>query len=437
MDVDVLSIPVGLVCLENDGIFSSCVGNNVRTAVCDGVGVLAIGIGFVFGVEISAELAAHGLIEGSAHRSEHAITKEGHEEGARSLEGVLNSTIVNCLDADFREVVNLSVDVSVSVHDSAAIGTDKVFQTAHSVHHVLHAGNKVVSNNGSNLTALGVDPYKALTEGKGVNGAVFGNFVALSQCGLESAFAVILIQAVIGVDDCLGVSRTGGSQNVPSLRIAGIAHGEGVLQGVALAGQVFLYPILVGAGAPEFIPLFLHLGSFGSQDGQLAVYNNVVVETFVVVAPLSVAVAIGSNAANGKVTAVGGQGEHNAGLQQLCLGNCHQSKTHGLVFLLQSFHVDVIELTKSHVVQIRRSFIIAHRGDVNIFAGFTGGIGCRGSIRCIGCSCFFRAAAANKQAGYHAERQKKCNQFLHFQTSIFNIFHREFTERITDYLTRR
>ena len=420
LHADVLSIPVGLVSLEHDGVLSGSVGNNVGTAVSDVVGGLAVGVVLVVSGEVCTELAALGLVVGTAHGSEHAVAQHGHEVGSGLAQSVLQGSIVDSLDADFCEIGDITGDVLGSVNDNAL---NQVFQTAHGVHHVLHTGDEVVSLDVSDLTALGVDPHSTLADLEGVSlsaVSIVGDGVAFSQSGLQLVFHVVLVQAVVGVNDSFGVSSHGGSQNVPSLGIGIVSQGVGVLQGVALAGQEVLCPLLVGAGALQLVPLALHL--IAVSNGQGLGGDDHVVITVGVVAPQSGSSGVGSDAGDSVVTAVGRQGQHNAGSHQLSFSNSHQSLTLGDIGSSLSGFVGGVELAQNVVIDgLRQGIVIVSVLSVGIYVlNGTGGLSCCGfgssGLSCSRLGCRL-VALASDQAECHNESKKHANDLLgiHFQ----------------------
>ena len=138
---------------------------------------------------------------------------------------------------------------------------------------MLHTCNKVVSCEVCYFTTLGVNPLNAFTELIGYCYIAcirigIGEF-AVSECesGLKRAFCIVLKKPVVCVDDGFGVSGSGGCENVPCLRVAGVAVCVRILKCVALVCKVLLSPSFVFACALEFSPLSLHLSSvFGGDD---------------------------------------------------------------------------------------------------------------------------------------------------------------------------
>ena len=421
---DVLSIPVAGVSGEDDGVLSGSVGNQVGTAVSDIIGGLAVGVGLSLSVVVSAELTALGLEVLTVHGSEHAVAQHGVEEGAFLRQGVLQGVGINSLNTDIVEVGGLAVDVLIGTNDASSL-VSQVLQAACCVHHVLHTGDEVVSGDLSDLTALGVNPLSALTQDEGPGlGAVFVNLLgpALSQSGLQLVLCIVLYQAVVGVNNSFGVSSHGGCQNVPSLRIGRVTEGVGVLQGVALTGQELSSPVAVVdfVFSAQLSPLCLHLVAVSGQQ-RLGSDQNVVV-TVGVVAPQSGSSGVGSNTGDSVVTAVGAQGQHNAGTQQLSLSNSHQSMTLGNgSCILLSIGVNFVELAQDVFVDSPGQLVVVLDVSIRIYVLnrciHFGSIGCRGL--CCGSLGFSGSLgfAAGDQTQNHDQSQKQSNDLLgiHFQ----------------------
>ena len=345
LQVVVAGIPVGSVGFQNDGVLGSVAGDDVGTAVSDGVGALAVQVGLSGVVVLSTELTTLGLVVGAAHGSEHAVAQHGGEVRSGFSQGVLNGVIVESLNANLGEIGDFAGNILISVDNVSAASADQVFQAALGVHHVLHTGDEVVSLQVSNLTVLVVNPDNALTELEGVLQAVFRNGVAQSQSGLGLVLHVVLDQAVVGLNKDLGVSSVGSFQNVPVGDVSVKVESSGIFDGVALAGQVFLNPAFVLTGTDLLGPLGLHLSDVSSLDGLLG--DDSVVETVSIVTEQNGGVGVRSDLSHSVVAALGSGGQENASAQQLSFGDSHLGITHRLAGLIHSILVVVVELTQN------------------------------------------------------------------------------------------
>ena len=193
---------------------------------------------------------------------------------------------------------------------------------------MLEARHEVLSGQLAQVALLAVHPVNALAKLDGVGLAVLGDGIALCQSGLMNALNIILIQAVNGVYQSLGIGSIGGSQCVPDLHIGGESQCVAVLELVALARKVLLSPCLIGAGALQLAPLSLHLVAvLGKQ--RSSVDNKSLVESYVIGTPVGIVDGVGSNSAYGVVAALSRHGQEGSQLKQLCLGNSHLRITLG------------------------------------------------------------------------------------------------------------
>ena len=193
---------------------------------------------------------------------------------------------------------------------------------------MLEARHKVLSSQLAQVTLLAVHPVNTLAKLDGVGLAVLGDGVALSQSGLMNALNIILIQAVNGVYQSLGIGSIRGSQCVPDLNIGGESQGIAVLELVALARKVLLSPCLIGAGALQLAPLSLHLVAVLSKQ-RSSVDNKSLMESVHISAPVGVVDGVGSHSAYSIDAALSRHGQEGSQLKQLCLGNSHLRITLG------------------------------------------------------------------------------------------------------------
>ena len=360
MDIDVILVPVVFIGLENNGVFLGRIGYKVRTIVGNVIRILTIEIGLSFRIVVRSELTALGGIVVTAHRSKDTITQHGGKEEARSCKGVFQSMVVQSLYANGGEVSGFTIHVCFSTGDVAAFRTYQVFKTFCSIHHVLHTGYPVVSLDVCNLTALAVDPHCTLADGEGIGQAVFGNGVSGSQSRLLNIFFIILIQTIIGVDDCTGVSLFGGSQHVPGIRVAGICIIINISQFITLFGQVSLGLGVIFAGAMNFIPQSTEFFDFfGLQHAVLD--NDKLMNTVCIVAPECGIAGTRCNAGNGILTASALQRNHDARAQKLCLGDCHEGIPFRDIFSFLGCQVFLVEFAQNCIIDFGGcSFISFH-----------------------------------------------------------------------------
>ena len=216
---------------------------------------------------------------------------------------------------------------------------------------MVHGGHEGLGGNGLKNSALRVDPVDALADLEGVGKTVGGNGGHLGgESGLQLILNIILEKSGIGVDDGFGVSRTVGVEGVPGLRVRGVAVLVGILEGVALSGEVLLGFLIVGAGALLGVPESFEFVSLGSLDRLVARNDQEPVVSVGVIAPQNRRRGIGSDFGDGVVAALGSGREHNAGFEKLCLGDGHEGKSfgNGLGFLCSL--VSGIELAENLLV---------------------------------------------------------------------------------------
>ena len=410
LQVVAVLVPVRLVSLQNDGVVGGEGGDDVRTAVSDGVGALAVQVALSSLVVLSAELAALGLVVGTAHRSEDAVAQHGGEVGGGLSQSVLNSVIVESLNTDLCEVSNFTGDVLVSVDDVSATCANQVLQAASGVHHMLHTGNEVVSLNVSNLTVLVVNPNSALTQLEGVLQAVSGDFVALSQSGLGLVLHIVLDQSVISLNQDLGVGSVGGCQNVPEGGISVKIEGSGVLQGVALVSQVLLDVSFVSTGANQLSPLSLHSSNVFCLDGLIG--DQSVVETVGIVTEQDGSVGVGSDLGHGVVAALRSGGQENTCSQQLSLSDSHLGITHRLVAFLHSFLIVLVEFAQDVIVNCARQLVVVS----DVCVGILEGIYSRTLSFIAG-----RSLVTSSQRQNHHNCQQQCENLLHYSFLLYKI----------------
>ena len=398
LDADVGSVPVVGVGFEHDGVLLGEVGDQIRAAVGQMVRILTIEIGVVVD-EVRAELAALGLIVGAAQREERVVAQQRGEPDAGLLEGVLEGVVIHGLDADFGEIGDLAVDVSLGVDDLDAVIAGQAFQTALHVHQVLHAGDEVVSGHVSDLAALRVGPLGALADVEGEDGVVLVGLKAGGQRGLLDILHVVLEQAVNGVDNGLGVGGTIGGQTVPGLGIGVVGDGVGVLQLVAVVGHVLLDPGFERAGAGELGPLRLDRVAVGGLDELGG--DDRIVEAIAVIAPERAVDGSGHSAADGVLTASGGEGQHDRGVEKLRFGNGLERIALRDVVGLQSFLIVLVVSAEDVVVDLLGIGIIV--GSV---------IGPVFSSKIAAAAGAALAIAAGCEAEHHDKCQNNCHEPL-------------------------
>ena len=381
LDVHVISIPVRRICLEYNGILLGQVGYKVRTAVCDGIGSLAVLVAVSAGIILGTELTALRYIVISGHGSKYAITKHGHKVRAGLGNSVLKGVVIDCLYAYLREIGYNAVNVLVCIDDHAL---NQVLQAAHSVHHMLHTCNKVVSLHISNLTALRIYPRLTLADLEGIGKTICGNLIALSKCRLQNVLTVVLHQTVIGVDDLLAVCLLGCSKYIPGSCVRGIcAVGIGVLQSISLFYQIILCPLLICAGTYQLGPLLLHL--LVHFLGQRLGGNDQRMESIGVIAPQHAGTGTGSDSGDRIVTASGLQRKHCSILHQLCLSDSHLCISEGKVFLLLlGSLINGVEISQISLKQIAAGSIVIHLSQLIC--------NCLCSVRCLNIGAGFHYA---------------------------------------------
>ena len=247
---------------------------------------------------------------------------------------------------------------------------------------------------------------------EGVGQAVLGHFIALSQRGLLDIFRIILQQAVVSVDQDVGVHSLGGGENIPGVGVAGIDLRQGVLQGVAVVGQPLLALGLPGAGAGQLGPHGLQGLAVSSRNGLRD--HDGTVQTGGVGTPHRIGDRIGRHAADGVAAAVGGGGQEEAGLQQLGLGSghLHQTEIH-ILFFSHGLFVGGVEVAQRQVVElIGQGLIVVARQQVGVGIDQPFGFGVRraGISRCIraGIRTGSLVAGAGNQRQGQSQNQQQC-----------------------------
>ena len=311
---------------------------------------------------------------------------------------------------------------------------------------MLHTGHEVVSLDLGDLTALGVDPLRTLTQMEGVGQAVLGLFPALSQSGLHDVLGVILHQAVEGVDQGLSIRSLRGCQNVPSLGVGGIAHGVSILQGVAVLGQPLLALGFPSAGALELSPHGLQGVAVGGSDGLGG--HNLVVEPVAVIAPQGAAGGVRSNTADGIVAALRAHRQEGAGLQQLGLGDGHLGKALAHVHNLGlGLIVDGLEFAQNEIIDLLGLDVVVVLAvsvgiDQLAGGGFGIGIGIGGGVSTgigagigAGISTGSLVAGAGDHGQSQSQDQQQSKKLFHCISSFFNLFTlRLLPRRVSKYL---
>ena len=199
---------------------------------------------------------------------------------------------------------------------------------------------------------------------------------------------------------------------------------------VALIGQVLLDPSGKLAGAGQLSPLRLD-GVAVSGGQELGGDQNVVV-TVAVVAPQGGVGSSGNHAGDGVVTALGGGGQHDGGVQQLGLGNGLESVALGDIAGGKSLLVVLVVLAQDAVIHGGRVIVVVGGVILPSFGSQTG-VGLLGS-RLLRCGLFRRglgfgrglfrrglvlgsgggsSLAAGSQSKDHAQSQKQCENLFH------------------------
>ena len=93
-------------------VFFRCsVGYQVRSAVCDGVGIFSVLIICCGRIVLSTEFTTLGLIVASAHRHEDGVAQHGHEVAAWLFQCVLYGIVINSFYTNLVEIGNFTADV--------------------------------------------------------------------------------------------------------------------------------------------------------------------------------------------------------------------------------------------------------------------------------------------------------------------------------------
>ena len=330
LDVDVVFVPVGIVSFEYDCIVSCCVCNSVRSAVSDVIFGFTVCVIFSVCFIVSTEFTAFGNVVFSAHRSEYAVTKHCHEVCSIMCKCVNECFVVNSFNTNFAKVCNVTIDIFSCVNDETL---NEVFETAASVHHVLHTSYEVVSFNVCNCFALRCNPFDTLTDLECVcYCTVFVNsfLVACSESGLQYVFRIVFIESVICVYECFRVSSFGYCENVPVLRVGRVTECVSVFDCVTFFSEESFYEIFVCACTFKFSPFCFHFVSVLNCD-RFCSYDNVVI-SIAVVTPKSACSCVRSYSGDSVVTAVCGRGKQYAGFEKFCFCDSHESKSFGYSF---------------------------------------------------------------------------------------------------------
>ena len=417
LDLDPVRIPVGGVGLEDDGVLGGVAGDQVGAAVGDGVGTLGVGVVGGGLVEVSAELAALGLIVGPAQGGVGAVGEHGREVGNLVGEGVLHGQLVQSLHAHLAEIGDLAVGIGAGVVDDVG---DQPSGIALGVQQVLHSGHIVVSGDLGDLAALGIHPRHAGAQMEGVDLAVVGDIVALGQAGLLDVLLVVDHEAVIGIGQDSGVLGLAGGQHVPVGGVGAVVAVVAVLKGVALAGEVLLDPGTEGAGAAELAPLGVDLLDLLLQDDLVPVHNQVGVHPVAVSAVGHGGDGVGGGTLHGVVTAVGGAGDDQAALQELGLGHGHHGAADiQVVSLLGSgvvLHKFAEVILIEHILIVgngeAEAFCLAFIFTLAVFGGVAGltGLAGGGGGLLVG---RVAVATTGDEAQHHDHSQEQSNNSLH------------------------
>ena len=264
---------------------------------------------------------------------------------------------------------------------------------------MLEACNEAVSGNFLNYSTLVVNPLNALTDLEGVGQTVLRDGVGLCQSRNLVVLCIVLHQTVVGVNDSLGVSSLGGCNCVPGLGIGGVTQSISISNGHALAGQVILSPSEVLSSGGAGAPLSLHLVTDGGSQ-RILVHDDGSVVSVRIVAPEDRGNGVRSYAGDRVVTTVCGGGQHNAGLEQLCLGDSHQGKSLRHIGCSLSCGVVLVEVAEHLCIQlVRDSCMILACIRITGILEFLGG---SGSTTCEG-------------GNHHNQREHQAQKFLaHF-----------------------
>ena len=365
VDTQDVGVVVGGIGLKDNGVALGVALHQEGTVVSNVVGggaVLVVG-GFLGSCELfNAECAALAQEVAAVHGSEDVVAQHGQEVGGRIAQGVLQGVVIQSLDTDITEVGGLAAQVLGSAHDGAV---NQPFQTGGAVHHVLHTGNKVISGDFADFTALRVNPLHTLTDLEGEDGHVVVGLNALSDSGLLSVLDIVHHQAVVQLNQRTGVGLEIGVQSVPGLGVGGGGVLVLVVQGVAVLGQVSLGFGDVGSSIRSFHPHSLQGIAVGRLNHFLGDQQRVLAVG--VIAPQSAVGSLGNSAADAVVTIVGSGGQQHASLEHLGLSQSFQCVALVYIHAFQGGHVHVIELAQDLVVQFL-VILFFQSGDISISA---------------------------------------------------------------------
>ena len=350
LNVDVVLVPVGLICLEYDRILFGSIRHYIGTAVCNGIRSFTIEIIRCGRIKLCSEFTAFRLIEGFAHRCKDVIAKHSHEVAAGLLKGVYQCVIIGSFCTNLSEIGNTAVNVLRSILDHTFY---QILQTALCIHHVLHSRYKVICCQVSHFSALGIYPLQTLTDMEGISQTILGNFITLCQCRLKNTFVIILYQTIIGIYQRLSLCLSGTCQNIPGRRICRITVVVLIFQSIAFLFQIFFSLCLVSAGSFQLCPFFSQCSYILSFDEIGS--DQCLVDTILIASPKTIAYGMRSHSAQSVVTALGFGRKHNSRLHQFGFCLSHHGISLGNVGLLFCFAVQAVELTQLGIIDFRRS----------------------------------------------------------------------------------
>ena len=226
---------------------------------------------------------------------------------------------------------------------------------------MLHAGDEVVRLDIGNLTALGIDPCHAFTNLEGVDRAVLAHLIGGGKRRLLDVLDIVLIQAIVGLDDLLAVGFHGCGQHVPGIRVAGVGHVVDIAQLVTLVGKVLFDPFFEFAGALELAPVLTDLIHLRSGQELVAGHDHGLVITLVVGAPQRGVDRPRSHARNGIVAAAALQRDHDRVREHLAFRHRHHRPALGVVVRFLGQLIRIVEITKDLIVDPGRILVVLVR----------------------------------------------------------------------------
>ena len=178
-DIDTVPVPVSGVGTEHDGIFRGVVCHQIRAAVGNVIGSLAIGIRRGGIIIRAAEFTALRGVILPAHGSKHIVAQHGHEVGNILRKGIDQRPVIQRLHPHLREIGDLTIAVGVGIDDQAFLRRmtgHQIFQAAAGIQHMLHPRHEIVRLHIRHPASLRIHPFHTGADLEGIADRAIGVF---------------------------------------------------------------------------------------------------------------------------------------------------------------------------------------------------------------------------------------------------------------------